>query len=157
MAEIKRTSVKEITAGDAAVEGVISGLVAGLISALLLVVFGLISGDSPGIVLARFDASLTGNPLLGGIMHLATSAVYGIVFAVFYRLISRRWNGAHRLAWLLGLVYGLLLLVVVEVVVLSGFETRLDEFSTVAIVAFHIVYGLTLGIVLERSNNEQKV
>jgi len=49
------------------------------------------------------------------------------------------------------------LLVIAEVVVLSGLETRLDEFSTAVFFAFHIVYGLTLGIVLERSNNSQTV
>jgi hypothetical protein len=155
MAESNRVLVKENTAGDAAVEGVLAGLVAGLISALLLILIGLITGDSPGTVLGRFDPSLAGNPLIGGLLHLATSAVYGMIFAVLFRLIGRRWSGVHRFAWLLGLVYGLLLLLIAEVVVLSGFETMLGEFSTVAFAAFHIIYGLTLGIALERSDRRQ--
>ena len=152
MAESNKVLAKENTAGDAAVEGLLAGLVAGLVSAVVLIIFGLFTGESPGTVLGRFDATLAGNPLIGGFMHLATSAVYGIVFAVFLRLIGRRWGGAHRLAWLLGLVYGLVLLLVAETLVLTGFETRLNEFSTLAFTAFHIAYGLTLGIALERSN-----
>ena len=152
MAERNGVLVKENTAGDAAVDGLLAGLVAGLISALLLILIGLISGDSPGTVLGRFDPSLAGSPIVGGLLHLATSAVYGMMFALLFRLIGRRWSNAHRLAWLLGLVYGLLLLVIAEVVVLSGFETMLGEFSAGAFAAFHIAYGLTLGIALERSN-----
>ena len=152
MDESNRVLVKEDTAGDAAVEGVLAGVVAGLISVWLLILIGLIAGDSPGTILGRFDPSLAGNPLIGGLLHLATSAVYGMIFAVFFRLIGRRWSGAHRFAWLLGLLYGLLLLVIAEVVILSGFETMLSEFSTGALIAFHIVYGLTLGFALERSN-----
>jgi hypothetical protein len=156
MAESNRVLVKENTAGDAAVEGVLAGLVAGLISALLLILIGLIAGDSPGTILGRFDPSLAGNPLIGGLLHLATSAVYGMIFAVFFRLIGRRWSSAHRFGWLLGLLYGLLLLFIAEVFILSGFETMLAEFSAGALVAFHIVYGLTLGFALERSNRQQK-
>jgi hypothetical protein len=77
-----------------------------------------------------------------------------MIFAVLFRLIGRRWSGAHRLAWLLGLLYGLLLLVIAEVVILSGFETMLGDFSAGAFAAFHIVYGLTLGFALERSNRQ---
>ena len=155
MAERNGVLVKENTAGDTAVDGVLAGLVAGLISALLLILIGLISGDSPGTVLGRFDPSLAGNPLIGGLLHLATSAVYGMMFALLFRLIGRRWSGANRLVWLLGLLYGLLLLVIAEVVILSGFETMLGDFSTGAFAAFHIVYGLTLGIALERSHRRQ--
>ena len=153
MAESNRVLAKENTVGDAAVEGLLAGLVAGLISAAVLVLIGLLTGDSPGTVLGRFDPSLAGNALIGGLLHLATSAVYGMIFAVLLRLIGRRWRSAHRLTWLLGLVYGLLLLLFAETVVLSGFETMLVEFSTVSFTAFHIAYGLTLGIALGRSFN----
>ena len=155
MAERNGVLVKENTAGDTAVDGVLAGLVAGLISALLLILIGLISGDSPGTVLGRFDPSLAGNPLIGGLLHLATSAVYGMMFALLFRLIGRRWSGANRLVWLLGLLYGLLLLVIAEVVILSGFETMIGDFSAGAFAAFHIVYGLTLGIALERFDRRQ--
>jgi hypothetical protein len=103
-------------------------------------------------VLARFDLSTAGNAVTGGMLHLATSAVYGIGFGVLYQLISRRWILSTRASWVVGVLYGLFLFTVAEIVLLSGFETNLSELSAFEFALFHIVYGLTLGIVLERSN-----
>ena len=79
------------TAGDAAVDGLLAGAAAGVAMATYLVVIGLVAGEEPTVVLARFDPSGAGAaaPLIGGVMHLAVSAVYGLLFGLIYRLTGR--------------------------------------------------------------------
>ena len=45
------------TAGDAAVDGLLAGAAAGIAMAAYLVVIGLVAGEGPAVVLARFDPS----------------------------------------------------------------------------------------------------
>ena len=138
--------------GDSAVDGVLAGLAAAVTSALMLFLTGVFSGYSPIDVLAHFDIAMAGNAVTGGLLHLATSAVYGIGFGILYQILGSRWNLSIRAVWIAGIVYGLILFLIAEIVLLSGFDTNLRELSAFEFTLFHIVYGLTLGIVLERTN-----
>ena len=104
------------TAGDAAVDGLLAGAAAGIAMAAYLVVIGLVAGEGPAVVLARFDPSGAGaaSPLIGALMHLAVSAVYGLLFGLIYRLIGRGRLAGRAAGALMGLVYGLALLLVAQ-------------------------------------------
>ena len=74
------------TAGDAAVDGLLAGGAAGIAMGVYLAVSVLLLGEGPARMLARFDPAGSAAPVAGVLMHLAVSAVYGLVFGVIYRL-----------------------------------------------------------------------
>ena len=51
----KTVDERRQTAGDAAVDGLLAGAAAGIAMAVYLVVAGLLAGEGPASVLARFD------------------------------------------------------------------------------------------------------
>ena len=142
MNESKVVSSKSATAGDAAVDGLLSGIVAGVVMAVYLVVVGLVMGEGPGIVLSRFDPGEAPSPLTGALMHLAVAGVYCVAFGPIARWIGRR---ATLPGWLIGLVYGLGVLLIAEVILLPGTNSPLREIPVLHFGVAHVVYGLTLG------------
>ena len=126
--------------GDAAVDGLMHGVAAGAAMAAYLVVVGLVSGEGPAQMLARFDPG-GASPLTGALMHLAVSGVYGIGFALIQRLVGRRVP-----SWLAGLIYGVLLLLVAEAIVPPGASSPLRAIPALHFAVAHGLYGLTLGI-----------
>jgi hypothetical protein len=149
MTKSKHLTRQEITIGDAAVDGLLNGVVAGLVMAAYLVVIGLVTGDGPATVLSRFALSEAPSPLTSALMHLAVAGVYGILFGLGWRFTARVWR--HKLpAWLWGLAYGLVLLLLAETVILRGTNLPLLESSTVHFALAHVIYGLTLGFLIDR-------
>lgn len=141
---------KETTTGDAAVDGLLSGMVAGILMAVYLVAVGLFAGEGPGIVLGRFAPGEVASPLAGSLSHLAVAGVWGIIFNLGWRLVARGRLG--RLPhWLAGLLYGLVLLLVADVIVLPGTDIPLQEILFLNFAVAHVIYGLTLGMVLHRN------
>lgn len=131
--------------GDAAVDGLLAGAGAGIAMAAYLVLAGLAAGAGPLSVLARFDPGTQGSPLIGALVHLALSAVYGLLFGAFYRLLGRgRWGGRVAGA-MIGLAYGMLLLLVAQGLTLAGAATALREIPAVHLALAHLVYGVVLG------------
>jgi hypothetical protein len=100
-------------------------------------------------VMGAFDPT-QGHPVVGSLIHLAVSGVYGVLFAVLYRGFSRRWSWASARGWILGLVYGLVLFLVAESALGAGIDTAFAEVSKVNTALFHLIYGLALGLFLER-------
>lgn len=149
MTDSKRLTLKKTTNGDAAVDGLFSGVVAGLLMAAYLALIGLARGEGPGLVLGRFDPGEGASPLTGILAHLAVAGVYGILFAMMRRLISR-WRRPP--AWLAGLLYGIALLVLAKTVSLrvAGVNWPLLEIPGLHFALAHGVYGLTLGFLLGR-------
>ena len=143
-------SLKKKSIGDVAIDGLVAGLVGGIVGALILLVLGLFSGNSTLNILQRFDATANGSPLLGTVMHLAVSVIYGALFAILLKLIIQVWPAARRISWLLGMIYGLILMLLAEVIFSSGFNSQLEETSLIDFTLFHIAYGVTLGIVSGR-------
>ncbi len=141
MSNSKPLMREKVQIGDAAVDGLIHGAVAGAAMAVYLIVVGLVSGEGPAQMLARFDPGGGASPLTGGLMHLAVSGVYGIGFALIRRLIGRRVPG-----WLAGLIYGVLLLLVAEAIVLPSAISPLRAIPALHFAVAHGLYGLTLGI-----------
>ena len=140
------------TAGDTAVDGLLAGAVAGIAMAVYLVVAGLLAGEGPAVVLARFDPSGAGaaSPLIGAVMHLAVSAVYGLLFGLIYRLIGRDRLAGRAAGALMGLVYGLVLLLVAQGLALISASVPLREISALHFALAHLIYGLLLGWLVAR-------
>ena len=148
MNESKVVASRPATAGDAAVDGLLSGAAAGVVMAVYLVVIGLVMREGPGIVLSRFDPGEAPSPLTGALMHLAMAGVYGVLFALGRRFIARRPAFGRLPGWLVGLAYGLALLILAGAVILPGTDSPLREIAFLHFALAHVIYGLTLGILV---------
>lgn len=142
MTQSKDISIRKHGAGDAVVDGLLRGIAAGLAMAAVLVIIELLQGQSAGITLGRFGLNGPATPLAGLLGHLAVAAVYGGVWG-FVWLVVQRWLPVP--AWLAGLVYGLALFAVGQVL-LRAAGSPLLELSTLSLVLPHAVYGLALGL-----------
>jgi hypothetical protein len=135
--------------GDAAVDGLLSGVIAGVAMAVALALLALASGESPLVLLGRFDTSGQAQPLMGGLLHLATAGVYGTLFGMLWRLIARRVSIAAG-SLFIGTAYGLALFLVAETVILPGSHSMLLQVPIWQFGIAHLVYGLTLGWFVNR-------
>ena len=142
--ESKRFVSRDATIGDAAVDGLLAGFAAGLAMAAYLVAVHAVAGEGPAAILRRFDPSATASPLTGLLLHLAVAGVYGTLFGLGWRFTGRV-RPSKVPAWLWGLAYGLVLLLVAELIPLSGANSPLAEVSLVHFALAHAIYGLVLG------------
>jgi len=152
MTDSKRVSQVERTIGDSAVDGLLAGVGAGFIMAVYLGVVGLVQGQPLGAMLGRFDPGPTASPLTGVLVHLAVSGVYGAIYGTGRRLTAG-WPVLRSVpGWLLGAVYGAVLLAVAWGVILPGAASAaLADVSLAHMAVAHLLYGLTLGILAKRS------
>ncbi len=74
------------TVGDLAVDGLLMGMAAGLAMGGALLLLQLLDGVGPAGLLGRFDPANGGSVLAGGLMFLAVAGLYGVVYAVIYRV-----------------------------------------------------------------------
>jgi hypothetical protein len=111
---------------------------------------GLIDGVTVSETLERFDPQQSENAIVGIIGHLGVSAVYGVLFAVLHRTLSR-WIPMTTISNLvLGLLYGLTLILIAELLFTSGIETGLSEIPQVEFALFHVFSSLALAFLFER-------
>jgi hypothetical protein len=150
MAEGKRAVDSEQMWGDAAVDGLLAGGGAGILMLVYLLLAGLMLGQPVAAMLARFDPGQAASPVTGGLIHLAVSGVYGLVFGLGWRLTAG-WPGLERLpGWLAGVIYGLLLLAFAWLVILPGAQSAVREIPLVHLAIAHVIYGLSTGILVGR-------
>ncbi len=149
MNQIKPVGARTLTIGDAAVDGLMNGVAAGLVMALYLMLAEGLGGRAPWEVLPAFDPSSQGSPLVGLVMHLAVSGVYGTVFGALWKL-SRSPVSARLPGWLVGAGYGLLLFGIALAVVLPGAAPALKAIPVLHFAIAHLLYGLTLGSLMAR-------
>ncbi len=97
-------------------------------------------------MLGRFAAGYNGIPLLGGLIHLAVSGVYGSFYGLIRYAIPGRWRGRLP-GWLTGVLYGLLLFALAELFLLPGTGSPLLAIPAANFAVAHIVFGLVLGLV----------
>lgn len=145
MNETKPTFIRKASASDAVIDGLFAGLVAGVLMILVIILGGLLSGESPVSVLERFSTGQTASPLAGGLLHLAVSGIYGGLFSLLVYWMPAGLRG--RLPdWLAGLLYGFFLLGLATVVLLPGLRSPLVGLPFWVLAAGHIVYGLVVGL-----------
>ncbi len=140
------------SAGDTAVDGLVAGLPAGLAMAVVLALTGLLSGTPPLVTLGYFDPARGGNWLTGLLAHLAVAAIYGVVFALLIGAVRWIRPSLSRLVVLWGVVYGLVLLAVAYGVWFTAVESPLAQVAAWQMGAAHVVYGLSLGLWLQKNN-----
>jgi hypothetical protein len=155
MKDVRLLARNQATFGDVAVDGLIAGVGAGILMAAYLVASGVVLGEGPGAVLSRFDPAAQPLPQVGILMHLAVSAMYGILFGLSERVILRDRLTAIRSTGL-GLLYGLALFVLAEVVLLPGTGSHLAAISPVHFGVAHAIYGISLGFLSRNQRSEER-
>jgi hypothetical protein len=137
------------TWGDAAVDGLLAGVAAGLVMAVYVLVVGLLAGHAWQTILAQFDPGQSPLPLTGGLTHLAVAGVYGALFGVTWRLLQRIWPRLPAAA--AGLVFGLALWALAVLVTSTRPSGEwLRALPAVHLAAAHLLYGVVLGVALQR-------
>ena len=149
----KNYLVKPVRVADAAVDGLVAGLGAGILMAIFfLAVQWALYAEAPGATLARFDPGAQPNPLTGLLVHLAVSAVYGLVFGYLYWLLDR-WLPQSRGVWLTAAIGGLYGSAIFLVAVLTFSQRAGPPFFGLTALVFwlaHIVYGGPLALLVSR-------
>jgi hypothetical protein len=137
-------SQRRTTPGDAAVSGLFGGLLAGALMAGFLALAGLWSGQGVGIYWGYFAVGEAGSPLMGLLTHLAVSGVYGILFTLGWRFAQGK-HFSQVPGWMAGLVFGILLWILAQAVILPGTDSLLRRIPAEVLAVAHIIYGLALG------------
>lgn len=107
---------------------------------------GVLEGVAPAAVLARFGLPGSATAVGGLLGHLAVSAVLGLGWGVLYGSLLRQLSVP---AWVLGAAYGLALYVGAALFVVGA--TGLADFAPWALLAAHLAYGVTLGLLSGRA------
>jgi hypothetical protein len=138
---------REISASDAAIDGLLSGVLAGLGMAVYLVLAMGVGGVAPLATLALFAPDPGSGPLMGLLAHLAVSGIYGVLFGVGYATLLRR-QDYNPPAWLhaaIGGLYGLLLLLAAWILILPPTGSQLQQIPLLQLAIGHLLYGVLLG------------
>lgn len=143
---------KEKTMGDTAVDGLIAGLLAGTLMMLALMAGGLVTGTAPLVMLGYFDPARNGSWQTGLPAHLAVAAVYGVIFALLWRLAALLPSSLRR-GWLLGAAYGVVLFGLARGIMGTAVVMPLQQIAGWNLALGHLVYGAVLGIQLHRGDS----
>jgi uncharacterized BrkB/YihY/UPF0761 family membrane protein len=135
---------KDRTLADRAIDGLFGGLLGGAVMVGVMVIAGMVIGENALHILERFGVGQATTPAAGAMNHLAVSAVYGVGFSLLTILLPRRTQQKIP-AWLAGLIYGALLMLLAVNVILPGARSALAELPLWVIGVGHAVYGIVLG------------
>jgi hypothetical protein len=152
MAHIEQSKDRELSPGDAVIDGLFTGLLAGLAMAAALVLAGWSSGEHPVQVLTRLTPQQLNAPLSGFLLHLAVSGIYGMVYGVIWWLVLRvrQFQPSLMTALVGGAAYGLLLEAAAQAILLPGSGSALGQLPMWQLALAHLAYGLVLGWLLYR-------
>jgi hypothetical protein len=152
MNETKSWTHKDLTAGDAAVNGLFAGLLAGAAMGLVLALAGLLAGEIPAAAIARVSPLPGASTLSGVFLHLAVSGVYGALFGLgcqvsITHLLPKRLRrvSGPLAAAAAGLVYSAGLFLLAWFLFLPGLDSPLGRVPALQLALAHTVYGLSLG------------
>jgi len=133
-------TIRSLSSGDRAVSGLLGGFLGGLAMGGVIILAGLLVGDGWQQALNRFNPFGQQSPLQGILLHLGVSGVYGIVYGLLQPVVPRRMPG-----WAAGLLYGLLLFGLAQIIILPQTGSGLGNLPVWALAAAHAVFGLVLG------------
>jgi hypothetical protein len=149
----KRLELLQSSLGDVVIDGLLKGILAGAAMLLYLLVTGLLLGEDPALMLARFSPEGGATPFLGSMIHLGVSAIYGVFFGLIcWFLFWRRRSSPTR--WILvfaGLAYGLALWLIAQFLLLPGTGSSMAQFAVGNLAIAHLLYGALLGLLVSRS------
>jgi hypothetical protein len=158
MSETRSVIRQYETTGDVAVEGLFSGLIAGLIMALYLILAGLTYGESIIASLSRFATEDGSTPLVGLLLHLGVSGVYGIFYDLGCQFTLRRRANTFSPLWVsvIGGLYGLLLMALAWYILLPSTDSPLLETPVLHLGIAHLLYGVALGLLTYTAARQAK-
>lgn len=135
----------------------LEGIIAGMAMAMLAMGAALIRGQSPWKPVKLMAGTLegpraaeggVGTILLGGMIHLTMSALFGLLFRPVLRLLG--WNGSPRLP-VAGVLYALGRFAFNESVTLPLVDPMMARRMPKALFALsHVAYGMTLGMLVSQ-------
>lgn len=150
--DTKKIINREISAGDAAIDGLLGGVLAGLAMAAYLLVYAWVSGVGLLDMLALFAPNAESGALVGVLAHLAVSGIYGALFGVGYAMLLRRKDFSPPI-WVhavIGAAYGLLLLAAAWLILFPATGSRMQEIPLTHLAIGHVLYGAALGLLVYR-------
>ena len=125
---------------ETAVEGLFAGLVGGIAMLLYLLAAGLLSAEAASTTLGRFSIQAPPNPLQGALLHLAVSAIYGLIFGMVWSLLGRRAS-----SWVVAALFALVIYLLAQFVLLPSTGSGLLQIAPAHFALAHLVYALVLG------------
>jgi hypothetical protein len=151
MLETKSLPAKANTFSDAVIDGLIGGVISGIIMLALILIVEYSSGTRPEVVLGWFEPSDMTSPILGGLIHIAVSAIYGMIFGWLWHIL-RYVLDLKVSGWLAGFLFGLALFMIGGWVILPGIDSALLAIPTWLLGLAHAIYGLLLGWLVGRKS-----
>jgi hypothetical protein len=145
--QTREALVDGISNGDRAVTGLLWGLFAGVIMIVYLAISGALNGIELLDLLRSFNPDALffpgeqAAPIQGFLLHLGISGVYGAVFGVL-----ARWRPRPFPLWFAGLIYGGLLLLLANRILLPTGSSGLQVIPPLHFTIAHLLYGLLLGL-----------
>lgn len=152
MTDTKKIINREISMGDAAIDGLLSGVLAGLTMAVYLLAYGWVSGIGPLRILELFAPNVANGALVGVLAHLAVSGIYGAVFGVGYAMLLRRRDYSPP-TWVhavIGAAYGLVLLAAAWLFLFPATGAQMQAIPLTHLAIGHLLYGAVLGLLVYR-------
>lgn len=136
---------------DAAVDGLLNGVIAGVFMGIYVLLIFLVGGLPVEEVMSYFDDSRS-SPLFGAVIHLAVSAIYGLIFGlIILPITSRRQNiSGTWLAVISGMIYGVLLWGIANFLMLRE-SLPVGNVPGIHLLTSHLVYGILLSYLTQRS------
>jgi uncharacterized membrane protein YagU involved in acid resistance len=133
------TAVHPVALPARVIAGVLAGLVGGIVFGILMQVWNMM----PMVAMLVDSKSV----LVGWLVHLFNSALFGAIFAV----LVGRWAATPAVAVALGLAYGVLWWVLGALLIMParlGMNAMIFQLNSTAwrSLAGHLIYGLLLGL-----------
>ena len=156
MSKTDSLTQENYAAGDAAVDGLLNGVIAGVGMGLYVLLVFLVNGLPINEILSYFS-NMSASPVIGALVHLAVSGIYGVLFGLAYTLFLTRWT-ITSYTWfvvLVGIVYGGLLWLVATFVVFRS-SLSVENISGMHLLIAHLIFGLMLGL-LSRNLPEKRL
>ncbi len=146
--------------GDVVRWGAIAGLISGIVMAMFMMIVTALTGM--GFLAPLYAIAATFNPswamtkgvdlgpiLVGLMLHMVNSAVFGVIFTLLARWLLPRALTLPMSA-LVGMMWGLILLAVNQLIVLPAVDTPMVTATNGILgwwVAGHLMYGIALGVI----------
>jgi hypothetical protein len=152
MTHTEQIARPNLSAGDAAVDGLVYGALAGIPMAIYAAVAWLLFDPGAGEIFGDFMADRDLSIINTLLLHLAVSSIYGLIFSLGFNGLARLMKTGLS-PWVslnLGMVYGAILLALANLVVLPASAAPLELPLALSLPA-HLIYGAALGLLVHRN------
>lgn len=136
--------------GELIVDGLLQGMAAGVVMLAAFLVLGLLDGHAAAQILSALGLASGATPMQGVLVHLAISAVYGVLWSILVVMPARLYfSNAPSPAWeVAGVCFGSLTWIIAELCLLA--LTGLSLLPWFELLIAHMLYGGTLGLIQAR-------